>query len=120
MVSTLSFARLAGAEQAGETNDPDDSERLQFTEKDLPKDEKDPAGESEIDEFARRRGFNYARVTRRAARGDLKALKQFFAMAEGVDGAAAESYSGMPTVVYHLLGDEKFAKFLNARPGRIG
>ena len=37
-------------------------------------------------------------------------------MAKGVDGAAAESYSGMPTVVYHLLGDEKFAKFLNAQP----
>ena len=116
LVCALPFGQVARAEEAGDPADPDDSERLQFTEKDLPKDEKDPAGESEIDEFARRRGFNYARVTRRAARGDLKALKQFFAMAEGVDGAAAESFSGMPTVVYHLLGDEKFAKFLNAQP----
>ena len=93
VVCALSFAGLLKAEQDG-SGDPDDSERLQYTEEDLPKDEKDPAGASEIDEFARRRGFNYARVTRRAARGDAKALKQFFAMAEEVDGAAAESYSG--------------------------
>ena len=115
LVSALALAGLVGAEETGVTNDPGVSERQKYTEEDLPKDEKDPAGESEIDEFARRRGFNYARVTRRAARGDPKALKQFFAMAEGVDGAAAESYSGMPTVVYHLLGDAKFAKFLNAQ-----
>jgi len=115
LVCAFEFARLALAEDPGAAPDSGDSERLQFTEKDLPKDEKYPPGVSEIDDFARRRGFNYAKVTRRAARGDTKALKQFFAMAEGVDGAAAESYSGMPTVVYHLLGDEKFAKFLNAQ-----
>ncbi len=114
VVCALSFAGLLKAEQDG-PGDPDDSERSQFTEEDLPKDEKDPAGTSEIDEVARRLGFNYARVTRRAARGDEKALKQFFAMAKEVDGAAAESYAGMPTVVYHLLGDAKFAKFLNAQ-----
>ncbi len=91
-------------------------ERLEFTEDDLPTDEKDPAGESEIDEFARRRGFNYAKMTRRAARGDAKALRQFFQLTRDVDGAAAESHQGVPTAVYHLLGDEKFAKFLNAQP----
>jgi hypothetical protein len=90
--------------------------RLHFTEKDLPSREKDPAGESEIDQFARGRGFNYAAVTRRAARGDGKALKQFFSLAQDADGAAAESISGVPTVVYHILGDEKFAKFLLAQP----
>ena len=116
LVATLLFSGLAAAEEDGAPNDPEDSERSQFTEEDLPKDEKDPAGLSEIDEVARRLGFNYARVTRRAARGDEKALKQFFAMAKEVDGAAAESYDGMPTVVYHLLGDAKFAKFLNAQP----
>ena len=114
-VGTLSFSGLARAEEAVAPNDPDDSERSQFTEENLPKDEKYPAGVSEIDDVARRLGFNYARVTRRAARGDEKALKQFFAMAKEVDGAAAESYSGMPTVVYHLLGDAKFAKFLNGQ-----
>jgi len=50
--------------------------RLHFTEKDLPSLKKDPAGESEIDQFARGRGLNYAAVTRRAARGNGKALKQ--------------------------------------------
>ena len=59
-----------------------------FTEKDLP--ERDEQG-SEIDEFARGRGFSYSAVTRRAARGDPKALKQFFVLADGVDGAAGYS-----------------------------
>lgn len=90
--------------------------RLHFTEKDLPSSEKDPAGESEIEQFARSRGFQYAPGTRRAARGDLKALKEFFTIAQKADGAAAESITGVPTVVYHLLGDEKFAKFLAAQP----
>jgi uncharacterized protein YgiM (DUF1202 family) len=90
--------------------------RLHFTEKDLPSREEDPAGESEIEQFARGQGFNYAGDTRRAARGDTKALKQFFTLAQDADGAAAESIGGVPTVVYHLLGDEKFAKFLLAQP----
>ena len=90
--------------------------RLHFTEKDLPSQEKDPAGESEIEQFARGRGFNYAAGTRRAARGDVKALKEFFTLAQKADGAAAESITGVPTVVYHLLGDEKFAKFLAVQP----
>ena len=90
--------------------------RLHFTEKDLPSREKDPAGESEIEQFASGRGLNYAAVTRRAARGDGKALKQFFSLAQDADGAAAESIGGVPTVVYHILGDEKFAKFLLAQP----
>jgi hypothetical protein len=91
-------------------------ERLQFTEADLPSLEKDPAGPSEIDEVASRFGFNYARDTRRAAHGDVKALRKFFQVAEAADGAAAEIIQGMPTVVYHLLGDEKFSKFLAGEP----
>jgi hypothetical protein len=90
--------------------------RLHFTEKDLPTREEDPAGESEIEQFARGQGFNYAAGTRRAVRGDAKALKQFFSLAQDADGAAAESISGVPTAVYHILGDEKFAKFLVAQP----
>jgi uncharacterized protein YgiM (DUF1202 family) len=89
--------------------------RLHFTDKDLPTQEKDPAGESEIDQFASGRGLDYAAVTRRAAHGDARALKQFFSIAHDADGAAAESIGGVPTVVYHLVGDEKFAKFLLAQ-----
>src|SRR5215210_6820094 len=90
---------LPAAENDAPAQDPEVPERLKFTEDDLPKDERDPAGLSEIDEVARRNGFNYAKVTRRAARGDLKALKQFFSLSDAVDGAAAESYFGVPTVV---------------------
>ena len=113
VVMVLAFAPPV---QAQETASEDPDERVHFTEKDLPSREKDPAGPSEIEEFARERGFNYAADTRRAARGDTKALKQFFSIAHDADGAAAESIAGMPAVVYHLLGDEKFAKFLVAQP----
>lgn len=91
--------------------------RFHFTEKDLPVQEKKHSSNlSEIDEMARGRGLDYAVVTRRAARGDTKALKQFFSLAQDADGAAAEIIAGMPTVVYHLLGDAKFAAFLSAEP----
>jgi hypothetical protein len=93
-----------------------ETKRLQFTEQDLPSEKKDPAGPSEIEEFARGRGFRYGRDTRRAARGDSQALKKFFEIAKDADGAAAESVAGVSTVVYHLLGDEKFAAFLAAQP----
>jgi hypothetical protein len=89
--------------------------RWHYTEKDLPKTPK-KSDESEIDEFARRRGFDYATVTRRAARGDAKALRQFFELSRDVDGAAAESHTGVPMMVYHILGDQKFAEFLAAQP----
>ena len=114
LVVTLAFAPLARTEQTDLSDDPDG--RLHYTEKDLPTHEKDPVGPSEIEEFARRRGFDYAADTRRAAHGDTKTLKKFFELAHDADGAAAESIAGVPTVVYHLLGDEKFAKFLVARP----
>lgn len=86
-----------------------------FTAKDLPEREKGP-NVSEIEMFARGRGLDYAGVTRRAAAGDTKALKQFFSLAKDADGAAAESIAGIPTIVYHLLGDSKFAAFLTAQP----
>ncbi len=86
LVCALLVVRSAPGE---ETQRSDAPERLQFTEDDLPKEEKDPAGPSEIDDFARRRGFNYVRVTRRAARGETKALKQFFDLTQDVDGAGA-------------------------------
>lgn len=88
--------------------------RLHFTQNDLPQD--DPAGESEIDEVARRRGLNYTSVARRAARGEAEALKQFFALSEDVDGAAAESHAQYLPVVYHLVGDARLSEFFVAQP----
>jgi hypothetical protein len=89
--------------------------RYHFTEKDLPEWD-DSKNLSEIGSLARSRGFNFDRAIRAAARGDAKAMKQFFALAEVVDGAAAESYSGTPWTVFHLVGDAKFAAFLKAQP----
>lgn len=109
LVAPLALALLLGSVRAEDQGEP-------FTEEDLPSLAQDPNGPSEIDDFARARGFRYARDTRRAARGDFKALKKFFEIAHDADGAAAESMTGVPRVVYHLLGDEKLAKFLAAQP----
>jgi hypothetical protein len=114
LVVVLAVTPTVQAQRAELTNAP--NEPLHFTEVDLPAREKDPAGPSEIEQFVRGRGFNYAADPRRAARGDAKALKQFFSIAHDADGAAAESIAGVPSVVYHLLGDEQFAKFLIAQP----
>lgn len=117
-VSSLGFLLLLPAivTCGGDLEAEDPGPRERFTEKDLPTDEPDPAGPSEIEEFAQQRGFRYGRDTRRAARGDPKALKAFFQLAHDADGAAAESIAGVPAIVYHLLGDEKFAAFLAAQP----
>lgn len=110
----LSLLPLTCGLRAEATDDP--AALLHYIEKDLPTEEKDPAGVSEIEEFASARGFHYGRDTRRAARGDQKALKAFFQLAHDADGAAAESISGVPTMVFHILGDAKFAQFLAAQP----
>lgn len=89
--------------------------RLSFDNRSLPR--KDPTGlSSEIDDAARARGLDYVKVTRRAAEGDPKALRQFFSLAREADGAAAECLATIPTAVYHLVGDAKFARFLRGEP----
>ena len=90
------------------------SVRLFFDDRALPR--ADPTGLSEIDEAARARGIDYVKTTRRAAQGDAKALRQFFSLAKDADGAAAECLTTIPTAVYHVLGDAKFAGFLRAEP----
>lgn len=88
--------------------------RLFFDESALP--HEDGSDLSEIARAARARGFDYATAARRAARGDATALRRLFALADEADGGAAESITGVPTVVYHLLGDAKFAAFVAAEP----
>src|SRR4026208_515240 len=63
----LSLLPLTCGLKADGADDP--AELLHYTEKDLPTEEKDPAGVSEIEEFASARGFRYGRDSRRAARG---------------------------------------------------
>lgn len=105
-----------GAICLAEPGHAEDSVRLQFTEKDLPARDDASDAPSEIEQAARWLGFNYVAETKRAARGDAKAMRRFFQLTEAADGAAAESIHGMSLVVYHLLGDEKFAQFLAAQP----
>ena len=79
LACVFAFMLPVQAQETEVTNDPES--RLHFTEEDLPSREKDPAGPSEIEQFAR---------------GDTKALKQFFSIAHDADGAAAESIAGFP------------------------
>ena len=90
--------------------------RYHFTEKDLPPGDDNPKHPSEIGSVARGKGFKYHATVRAAARGDTQALKRIFGMIKDVDGAAAESFAGVPTVIFHLVGDAKFAAFLKAQP----
>ncbi len=90
-------------------------DREPVTVADLPSPANDGDG-SEIDEVARHHGFRYGRDTRRAARGDFKALRKFFEIANEADGAARESIAGVPTTLCYVLGDAKLAKFLAAQP----
>ena len=84
--------------------------RLFFDASALPRE--DPTAVSEIAQAARARGFSYVKLARRAAQGDTRALRQFFALATEAEGAAAESLTSIPTAVYHLLGDVKFGRFV--------
>lgn len=87
--------------------------RRSFTEKDLPE-KSEP--DDEIESYARSKGIrDYAAVARSAARGDTRAMEQFFALT-GTDGAAAEEHVPILAAVFHLIGDERFSAFLNARP----
>ena len=75
-------------------------------------------GESgdELTMYGKSRGVNYYGIARAAARGDARAMKQFFGMTD-VDGAAAEShFSSILPAVLHLAGDEKMTAFLQAQP----
>ena len=106
---------MAQAQRTEVSNDPDG--RLHFTEKDLPTHEKDPAGPSEIEQFARGRGFNYAADTRRAVRGDTQGAETIFldrARCRWRGGGECRGRSHCSLSPSSVV--EKFAKFLVAQP----
>lgn len=80
-------------------------------------DEIPPADEenSEVGDYAARRGFDYCVTARGAAQGEPGAMKRYFGITD-TDGAAAEGHAYYSHIVIHLLGDEKLAAFLEGEP----
>ena len=85
--------------------------RLFFEKADLPAKGADE-GESEVEHLAREQGLDYYATVQGAVHGDAKARKDFFALADDVDGAAAEEFEVVLPTVFHLIGDEALANFL--------
>jgi hypothetical protein len=86
--------------------------RFFYEEKDLPA-KHDP--NDELGLYGQAHGFVYARVARGAAKGDPEAMKKYFAITD-TDGAAAEEHGSVLSAVVHLLGDSRFAAFLEKQP----
>ncbi len=55
---------------------------------------------------------DYGRIVEQAITGDPKALTEFFDSGRFMDGAAAEAHDEVTWGVFHLVGDEKFSRFV--------
>lgn len=60
--------------------------------------------------YARARGADFLKLMRGAAKGDAAAMQEFFAL--GCDGAAQETHVNTVIGLIHIIGDDKFSKFL--------
>jgi uncharacterized delta-60 repeat protein len=70
----------------------------------------------EIASQAKGHGVDYNKTLVRASEGNLKALTQFFSLAQFMDGAAAEGYFPEAWELFHVVGDKTLAKFLRGLP----
>jgi hypothetical protein len=86
--------------------------KLYFIKGDLPD---TPDENGDIDKQAREHGVTFYEVAQGAARGEGKPLKTFLRIGEYADGAGAEEYWGVLSVVVHLVGDDALAKFLRVQ-----
>src|SRR6476469_8168420 len=68
---------------------------------------------------AKERGFNYFQLLTAASNGDLKAMATFFSLARFMDTSAAEEYYSERWVLVHVVGDERFARFLSTQPAKV-
>lgn len=79
----------------------------------------DSGPEDEINVWGRGRKIDYYPLARAAAKGDTKAMQKYFGI-DDTDGAAAETHCMTLNSVIHLIGDERFAKFLSDQtPGYL-
>jgi hypothetical protein len=67
---------------------------------------------------AKKHGVNYYDTLLRASEGDLKAMARFVSLAEFMDGAAGESYHEEWWALFHVMGDENFARYLKSRSAK--
>jgi hypothetical protein len=68
---------------------------------------------------AKEHGFNYFQLLTAASNGDLKAMARFFSLARFMDTSAAEEYYPERWVLVHVVGDERFARFLSTQPAKV-
>jgi hypothetical protein len=65
------------------------------------------------------RGLNYFKILTAASNGDLKAMARFFSVCGDMDAAAAEDCCGRGWELFHVIGDETFAKFPSGQPAKM-
>jgi hypothetical protein len=66
------------------------------------------------------RGLNYFKILTAASNGDQKAMAVFYSVCGGeMDGAAAEDCFGRGWQLFHVIGDETFAKFLSGQSAKV-
>jgi hypothetical protein len=68
---------------------------------------------------AKGHGVNYFQLLTAAGNGDLKAMARFFSLARFMDASAAEEYYPERWVLVHVVGDERFARFLSTQPAKV-
>ena len=67
---------------------------------------------------AKQHGVNYYETLIRVSEGDLKAMARFDSLAELMDGAAGESYHPEWWALFHVMGDENFARYLKSQSAK--
>ncbi len=68
---------------------------------------------------AKQHGVKYYDTLIRASEGDVKAMARFDSLNEFMDGAAGEVYHADWWVLFHVMGDENFARYLKSRAEKI-
>lgn len=74
---------------------------------------------SEAESSAKEHDVNYFQLLTAASNGDLKAMARFFSLARFMDGGAADEYYSEQWVLVHVVGDERFARFLSTQPAKV-
>jgi hypothetical protein len=68
---------------------------------------------------AKQHRVDYYDTLLRASEGDLRAMARFDSLGEFMDGAAAESYGPEWWALFHVMGDENFARYLKSRSAKV-